>query len=682
MVSGKKWQTIHLKEKNQWLDAIDVQGQHRHFESEVTESQALHHLDLERNRGVVLGQALEQLPGVFSIRSGPTLYKPMMQGLSGMRVAVVQNGVKLEGQQWGSDHAPEIDPDQSDEIIVVKGAQTIRYGSEAIGGIVLLEPGEVAPTTGIRGKWSGSFQTNGRGFSQAMSLEGRLGKKKAASWRIRAKGMKSGTIHAPAYYLGNTGSEEASGQVLFRLPIGPKWESEWIYSHFATRIGIFNASHTQTREGLELAFVRPDSSFRDEFSYQIDRPFQQVRHQIFKGKMVRKWGKAHETTFQYAHQTDLRQEFDRVRMSARNCSDCPQLLFRLQSRLLEIRHHIRTEGKEFQAGLSGNYIANEVERYVLIPNFRQNQGSAFVLASWFPGDWAFEAGLRTDMRRLQVFRYAQGILERPVRNFVQTMANIGARLEFSDHWHAKANYSFSQRAPHVSELYAFGVHLGSAGMEVGDPGLRPERIQNVTMALHHRSHDWELVVSAFGTYSPDFIYLSPWGDSLASTIRGTYPLFQYRQSEVRLLGSDFQLKWNFRPAWEIQIKGSLIRARNLSEASPLVWQPSDRMGIHATWSSPKTWHGMRFKIGMGPQWVDRQRRVPADLDFLPPPPAYFLWEAKASISGVGFRIPFDFSLEVRNLTNNRYREYLNRFRYFGDEPGRNLIFRLLVPFNL
>jgi iron complex outermembrane receptor protein len=95
---------------------------------------------LEESRGQTLAEALSRLVGVTMLQTGSTISKPVIHGLHGNRVLILNNGVRQEGQQWGAEHAPEIDPFIASRLTVIKGASSIRYGSDAIGGAILVEP--------------------------------------------------------------------------------------------------------------------------------------------------------------------------------------------------------------------------------------------------------------------------------------------------------------------------------------------------------------------------------------------------------------------------------------------------------------------------------------------------------------------------------------------------------------
>jgi iron complex outermembrane receptor protein len=678
---GKKRQVFHLHEKDQWLDAIDVKGQHRHFESEVVEAEALHKIELERSRGMSLGEMVRKIPGVSVIQTGPTLFKPVIQGMTGQRIAIVQNGLKLEGQQWGFDHAPETDPGMANEIVVVKGAQAVRFGADAIGGAILLEPGDFSSNGKLTGQWNSGYSTNGKGFFQRLQLEDRHGSEHVFSWRVQSNLKKSGSFHTARYVLGNTAMEEISGQAILRHEYENRWKNELIYSTYYSKPGIFSGSHISSPEGIRQAFNRPDSSYQYAFSYAIGRPFQKINHQTIKAKTEYQWNSRHQTQLSVSYQKDVREEYDIIRKTSTDCPDCPQLYFRLQSRQAELSHVLKKEGMEIRGGLVGTYQSNEVERKILIPNFRMQQAGGYGIASFYRKKWAFETGARLEYRKQQIFRYVANQFDNPVRTFLNYMINAGTRYQINDHWHTKLNVQASKRAPNVNELYSNGVHQGSASFEKGDESLSAEQIFNGTFSIHHESEKWSVLFNAFETWSPDFIYLSPVGDSIITNIRGPFPFFQYRQSEANLSGIDMALRYQISHQWHISTKGSVIRGWNRTDNTWLIFQPADRADVQLSYETDFQKSAYSLEIQGGPLFVSKQYRAPEKQDFVVPPAGYILWNARVAVRKTKGRFQFDASVEGQNLANLAYRDYMNRFRYFAYDLGRNIQFRLTIPFH-
>ncbi|HXB92264.1 MAG TPA: TonB-dependent receptor plug domain-containing protein, partial [Puia sp.] len=131
--------------------------------------------ELEATRGLSLGESLKSIAGVNSLQTGPSISKPVIHGVYSNRVLIMNNGVRQEGQNWGNDHAPEIDPFIATKVTVIKGAASIRYGSDAIGGAILLDPKELPTKPGIGGEVNLVGMSNGRTGVASGYLEGASG---------------------------------------------------------------------------------------------------------------------------------------------------------------------------------------------------------------------------------------------------------------------------------------------------------------------------------------------------------------------------------------------------------------------------------------------------------------------------------------------------------------------------
>ena len=123
-------------------------------------------------RGQTLGQTLERLPGVTTLSTGPSIQKPVIRGLHSDRVIVVNDGIQQEGQQWGAEHAPEIDPFVPARIEVVKGAAGVEYGAGAIGGVVRIEDDALPDEPGVGGRAMLNAFSNSQQGAGSLEIEG------------------------------------------------------------------------------------------------------------------------------------------------------------------------------------------------------------------------------------------------------------------------------------------------------------------------------------------------------------------------------------------------------------------------------------------------------------------------------------------------------------------------------
>src|SRR6201996_676176 len=132
---------------------------------------------LQEIRGLSLGESLKGIAGVNSLQTGPSISKPVIHGVYSNRILILNNGVRQEGQNWGNDHAPEIDPFIATKLTVIKGPASIRYGSDAIGGVILVEPKALPASPGLGGKVDVVGMSNGQAGAASGMLEGAAGGK-------------------------------------------------------------------------------------------------------------------------------------------------------------------------------------------------------------------------------------------------------------------------------------------------------------------------------------------------------------------------------------------------------------------------------------------------------------------------------------------------------------------------
>jgi iron complex outermembrane receptor protein len=234
--------------------------------------------EISLNSSKGLSGLLDQLPGVNSLKTGSGLAKPMVQGLYGNRLAIINNGVSQSGQQWGIDHAPEIDPMVAKEIIVLKGVASLEYQGSSLGSVLVIKPRDLNIEPRLGGQIAHSYQSNGGGHKINLNLEQGT---PFVSWRILGSLKKVGDRKSPSYYLNNTGVEEAN----YAFQAEKKWNSRWVsdiyLSSFNSRIGILRGSQIGNLSDLNAAFAREIPFFTQEnFSYDIDAPQQMVHHML------------------------------------------------------------------------------------------------------------------------------------------------------------------------------------------------------------------------------------------------------------------------------------------------------------------------------------------------------------------------------------------------------------------
>jgi iron complex outermembrane receptor protein len=194
---------VKLPHSNYELSQIEVTDK----QPDIIKTQTVYDLkekELDQTRGKSLGEALKLVNGVTTLNTGSSISKPMIHGMQGYRILILNNGIRQEGQQWGNEHAPEIDPFIAQKISVIKGANAVRYGSDAMAGVIVVEPNDLPDTASITGEVNLVGLSNGKTGVTSGILQGYFDKLKGFSWRMQGTLKKGGNINSPNYYLKNT----------------------------------------------------------------------------------------------------------------------------------------------------------------------------------------------------------------------------------------------------------------------------------------------------------------------------------------------------------------------------------------------------------------------------------------------------------------------------------------------
>jgi len=639
--------------------------------------------ELASTQGLNLGESLKRLPGVTILSTGATIAKPMIQGLHSNRILILNNGVRQEGQQWGSEHAPEIDPFIADKVSVIKGASSVRYGADAIGGVILVEPRALPTLKGMGGEVNLVGFTNGRTGVASGLLQGNMGGKLPLAGRIQGTLKKGGNLQTPDYFLNNTGVEEYD----FSWAVGLKKErfsTELFYSRFETKLGIYRGSHIGNTTDLLNAIERERPSEDGVFSYEIGRPQQRISHELFKFSSAIETGDIGKLSLQLTRQFNHRREYDahRAYNELPNQITQPSIEFEITTHTADLTwEHKPIQNLRGDIGISFLQQVNTTDRGALIPNYKNYNGSAFWIERWkkLESPLELEAGVRYDYRQLEVGRQGQDTINQDF-NFSNVSGTVGAIYRFPKLVNLRFNVGTAWRAPHVSELYSDGVHHGSATYEKGDANLQPERALNTSLTAElDNKKNFDANLTLYYNVINNYIFLNPQATPQL-TIRGAFPSFYYQQANARLMGLDWSANYKIVPNFTLESRISLLRGWNRTIEDDLVLMPSDRFqtGLKFNFNQEEKSPFIRLTMTN----MLEQTRVPANTDYAAPPAAYTLFDLEAGATFYFHKQPFEVGLAVFNLLDEQYREYLNRFRYYADELGRNVSLRLKVPFGV
>jgi iron complex outermembrane receptor protein len=592
-------------------------------------------------------------------------------------VLLLNNGVRQEGQQWGSEHAPEIDPFVADRFVVLKGAGALRYGSDAIAGAILVEPRALPTDQRFHASLHSGYFTNNRQYVASLMAEQNLPHAPAFSWRAHATYRKGGNARTPDYWLANTGLEEFN----YSLALGyrkPRFRTDLFFSAFNTRLGIFMGSHIGNLTDLENAIRSPRPLLNiDRFGYAIGRPSQQVTHLLARSRSTWFLPSASRIVLMAAQQFNRRREYDRALLS-----DAAELDLEISTTTADLSWE-QDPQRPIHATVGVGAMRQENiwsgSRF-FIPNFISWNPYAYALRRYTLSRGSAELGIRFDRKAITAYRNRNGAVTSEQRTFANVSGSAGITRRLNDHLKLTGSAALAWRAPGVNELYVNGLHHGAATFEVGDPDLVAEKALNLSVQLRYEADStWDADLTVYSNRIADFINLVPSGTPTL-TLRGAYPTFRFLQTDAWLGGADWRLGRRLTSRWSAHAKGSLLYARDIRKGDWLQQMPANRIEGELTWTIP---HKRLRDAYLSPSvtHVARQSRVPRDgTDFLAPPPAYTLLNLEASTTFTLAGHDATLSVGVRNLLDRKYRDYMDRFRYFNDATGRNVQVQLRYRF--
>lgn len=712
-IDSDTYKAISLEHHLEELNEVSVQGSTVKRATVTAQETVLKSEVITKYSALSLGDALKEVPGVSSINTGNAIVKPMINGLYGSRLLILTNNVRLQDQEWGVEHAPNIDINGADQISVIKGSGALAFGGDAIGGVVVVKPRRTVAKDTLYGRVILGAQTNGRGYNFTSTIN----KNFASGWFASVQGSlrQNGDFKAPDYYLTNTGVQSQSAS--FRA--GKKtFESgfEVYYSYLYNEIGILRSAHIGSVDGLITSIESGQPSIIRDFSYDIQNPKQEVTHHLLKATYYKRFNNFGKLNVQYDYQHNNREEFDIRRGELRNI---PSLDLELQTHTILADVTLDSNlNKKFNFGFMGRYQDNfapntGVRR--LIPDYEKYDFGTYVTAEWQLNDKTLlDAGLRYDFNRIDALKFYRKtrweergydvdfpefvvdedfgtlLLANPVFDFHNVAASLGIRYDLNDNSFITGNYGLSSRPPNPAELFSDGLHHSAARVELGDLRLDRELSNRLSVTYGYQNEKLNIQVDGYVNAISNYIYLRPTG--VLQSIRGAFPIWEYEKTDATLMGLDLTLSYAFSDRINWLNKSAFTKGYDNNADLPLIDLPPFST-INTISYNVSDWNDLTFSLQS--EWVFEQNEFPdfnfetqnpttgetVLLDISTPPAAYSLFHLFGQATfDINERTSLNMSLSVNNIFDTTYRNYLNRLRFFADEIGRNIQLQFKLNF--
>lgn len=651
-------------------------GRARGVDEAYRPSSVLHGVELERNLAGSLAATLEREPGIAVRSFGPAPAQPVVRGMSGDRVVILEDGQRTgDMSSTSSDHAVGIDPLGAQRIEVVRGPAGLLYGSNALGGVINVIREEVPQTfpDRVTGAAGSQIESVNRGFTAGAHVTAPV----ADRFAVRAElgGRTSGDVRTPLGTLGDSDVRAASGA------LGASWIPEWGYLGVSVRQYSLDHGVPGQFQGEVIPGAHPGGieaeTVRRSLRLEIGHlggigPFSAVEADAGVVHYLHDEVEARIPLPDGGTRRVVGTSFDQLTATGRLSASH--------------RHDAGSLRREGAIGLSGSW--KDLLAGGRFPGLRSATEANLALFGFEEvqrGRLSVQAGLRFDWTAVEPAssRPVQtGGTPRPVgrRTFGDASGSLSSLWEAAPGWTLGASVARAFRTPSIRELYSDGPHLADFSFDIGNPELDSEIGFGTDLFLRVARTGLRAEISVFRNALRNYIYHAPTG--ALDPRFGRFPVFEARGADALFEGADGRLQWEFAPSVVLDGTLSWVRATRREDDDPLPAIPPLQAGVELRWESP------RLFVEAGMEAQARQDRVPAAIPDpsgpgtpllleRPTPGSTFLHAAAGTTWRMG-EGDHSVVLQVRNLGNRLRRDHLSRVKDVAPEPGRNvqLLYRI------
>lgn len=617
--------------------------------------------DMRKEGAMNLSDGIAKIPGVSQLSTGVGISKPVIRGLFGNRIQTVMLGLRFDNQQWQDEHGLGLSDVGVDRIEIIKGAASLLYGSEAMGGVLNIieeKPAEIG-TTKI--DVSTRFFSNTFGTANDVGVKGANAK---CNWRIRA-GYES---HADYTDGNNTrvlnsrfGGEYLKASFGFRKK---NWSSQNNYMFSRNNFGFLMDP--------EDVFQTPDK----RQSRSFERPHHTVFLNVFSSDNVI-YLKSSKLKVTLGAQVNDRQE-----QEGGSKISLDMILQSYSTNLLWEKK--LSETVDFSLGNQEMYQMNRnVGSRTIVPDANMMESSLFSYIKYKKKVFFLEGGLRYSLKNIHTFETGSinTMGDNPGTTVVTfnklykaLTGSVGISLFDNKHWNLKSNLSTGFRPGNLAELSSNGLHEGSVRYEIGNINLKTEQNFCGDVFLSYDSKQFTASTSAYWNHFLNYIYLAPTNEEYIG-----FQIFRYIQKDADLTGSESTLEIHPSGLKWLSLTSSysvVIGKTGDNEYLPFIPAQNLKSELKFTPKSNGVFTSPYLKVG-----VDHYFEQNTPGQFETRTGAYSLFNAGLGTELQLKKNQLNISVSGNNLLNTVYYSHLSRFKYFNIyNIGRNISVNFKISF--
>jgi iron complex outermembrane receptor protein len=527
---------VQLKASLFHMDEIIVSAPFNKLQSENVmkiESKTIE--TLKKNGAPTLMESLTSIPGVSEFSTGTGIGKPVIRGLSGNRVLVYTQGVRLENQQFGGEHGLGLNESGIESVEVIKGPASLLYGSDALGGVLYMNPEKFAYQNETKINLSQSFFSNTLGSNTSVGVK--TSKKKL-------KFLARGGFNTHSDYEipdGDRVSNTRFNEMDFKGGVGLNLDQ------FVTEL---RYNYNQSKIGITEGIGEQSTSKTVALPYQdLNTHILSLHNHLFLNKS--------KIDFNLGYIINNRKEYedehDEPNLAA---EELAALDMQLKTFSYDLKYNFpKLEKFEIILGVQGMHQTNEnFGEEILIPDATTNDIGVLLTSTFDINEHhTLQGGIRFDQRQLATQPYeTEGliagnqmiVIEGIDRDYSNFAFSLGYKTFLLEKITTRVNFASGFRAPNLAELTSFGIHHGTNRFEVGNPNLESEQNVQIDVSLEYGNEHIELFANGFYNHLNNYIFASPTGNEIDG-----YQIYEYVQYDARLFGGEFGIHFHPHP-WD------------------------------------------------------------------------------------------------------------------------------------
>jgi iron complex outermembrane recepter protein len=618
---------------------------------------------MRENGALNLSDGIAKIPGVSQLTTGTGISKPVIRGLFGNRIQTVLLGLRFDNQQWQDEHGLGLSDVGVDRVEIIKGAASLLYGSEAMGGVLNVIEEKPAPVGKTQSDVSLQLFSNTYGFASDAGVKSANEK---FSWRVRAGAVSHGD-----YSDGNNFRELNSrfAGYFAKASIGfnrKKWVSKNDYMFSLSNFGfLMDSSKAQLTQD-------------DRLSRSFDMPHHTVYLNLLSSQNTFYLSKS-KIKWNAGFQINNRQE-----QEGGNKISLNMVLNTLSTDAVWIKT-LDSPNSELSLGTAAVYQTNKnIGSRTIIPDADFWETSAYSYLKHVRSCFATELGIRYDLRNIATFATGTintdpstpgaGIL--PFNRLYNALnGSAGISLFDDKHWNFKTNISSGYRAGNLAELSSNGLHEGTIRYEIGNINMKVE--QNICAdALLGFENSWlSLSASVYANRFVNYIYLSP-----TNTQYIGFEIFRYIQKNALLKGTEIAAEFHPEFIKKIILHSSyagIVGKTDNGQFLPYI--PARKITTEIKYLFFASRKNDSPYLKAGADFVLAQNDA---YQFETTTPGYWLLNAGAEWQKIVGKKEITCGLSANNILNEVYYDHLSRFKYFGIyNIGRNIGLNFKLKFN-